>query len=173
MLGSKNLFSDYWREHQKPRGRHFYKPCSPFLGSQAAIIAGGEQMPPGPLFGTQLNHPLRGAMKKNYQTLDIVQTWGGVSGAAKPLIKKRYGHVLRGEGSQRASSKVVFYKKVCILDLWTFFLIDVHASEHMNFNITYKPKIYQKNSTFWFISLCNFWRREHLKQIPSVVVTFV
>ena len=59
--------------------------------------------------------PLRGAIKKkkNYQTLDIVQTWGGVSGPAKLFFEKRYGHVLRGEGGQRASSKVVFCKKVC------------------------------------------------------------
>ena len=46
--------------------------------------------------------------KKNYQILDIVQTWRGVSGAAKLFIEKRYGHVLRGEGGQRAMSKVVF-----------------------------------------------------------------
>ena len=50
--------------------------------------------------------------KRNYQTLDIVQTGGGgVSGAAKLFIEKRYGHVLRGEEGQRASSKVVFCKK--------------------------------------------------------------
>ena len=45
---------------------------------------------------------------KNYQTLDIVQTWEGggrVSGPAKLFFEKRYGHVLRGEGDQRASSK--------------------------------------------------------------------
>ena len=48
--------------------------------------------------------------KKNYQTLDIIQTWGrGVSGPAKLFFEKRYGHVLRGEGGQRASSKVVFW----------------------------------------------------------------
>ena len=41
---------------------------------------------------------LREAIKKNYQTLDIVQTWGGVSGPAKLFFEKRYGHVLRGEG---------------------------------------------------------------------------
>ena len=42
---------------------------------------------------------IRGAIKKNYQILDIVQTWGGgVSGTAKPFIDKRYGHVLRGRG---------------------------------------------------------------------------
>ena len=56
---------------------------------------------------------IRGAIKKHFQTLDIVQTWGGVSGVAKPLIEKRYGHVLSGEGGQRASSKVIFGKKVC------------------------------------------------------------
>ena len=59
--------------------------------------------------------------KNNYQTLDIVQTWGGGSGAAKSFIEKRYEHVLRGKGGQRASSKVGFYKKVCILNLWTVF----------------------------------------------------
>ena len=32
--------------------------------------------------------------KKNYKILDIVQTWGGVCGAAKLFIEKRYGHVL-------------------------------------------------------------------------------
>ena len=39
------------------------------------------------------------AIKKKYQTLDIVQTWGG--GAQRPsqtFFRKRYGHVLRGEG---------------------------------------------------------------------------
>ena len=43
--------------------------------------------------------------------MDIVQTWGG-SGAAKPFIEKRYGHVFRGEGGRRTSSKVVSCKKV-------------------------------------------------------------
>ena len=38
---------------------------------------------------------------------------GGVSVPAKLFFEKRYGHVLRGGGGQRASSKVVFCKKVC------------------------------------------------------------
>ena len=41
--------------------------------------------------------------------------------ALKPFIGKRYWHVFRGGRGQRALSKVVFYKKVCILDLWTVF----------------------------------------------------
>ena len=36
---------------------------------------------------------------------------GGVSGAAKPFIEKRYGHVIGGWGGRRSSSKIVFYKK--------------------------------------------------------------
>ena len=80
-------------------------------------------------------------------------------------IKKiqNYGHCPnRGGGVSgwRSSSKVVFYKKVCILNLWTvsLFEIDIHASKHMNFWITYQPKPYQKNSTFWFLRnwFCNF-----------------
>ena len=34
--------------------------------------------------------------KNNYKILDIVQTWGGVSGPAQLFFEKRYGHVLRG-----------------------------------------------------------------------------
>ena len=63
--------------------------------------------------------------------MDIVQTWGGVSGAAKLFIEKRYGHVLRGEGGQRASSKVVFCKKVCF----------GVPEELLYVKIIYKPKI--------------------------------
>ena len=72
--------------------------------------------------------------KKNYQILEIVQTWGGVSVAAKLFIKKRYGHVLRGEGCQRAMSKVVFCKKVCfgvpeeLLCVKIIYIL--HASKH-------------------------------------------
>ena len=54
-----------------------------------------------------------GSQKKPYKILNIVQKGGGVSGTAKLFIEKRYGHVLRGEGGQRAMSKVVFCKKVC------------------------------------------------------------
>ena len=44
--------------------------------------------------------------KKKYQNLDIVQTWGeGVSGAAKPFIEKRYGHVLGGRGVKGPRTK--------------------------------------------------------------------
>ena len=70
-----------------------------------------------------------------------------LSGAAKPFIEQSYGHVLRGEGGQRASSKVVFCKKVCfgvpVLKLSTFYML-----QNSNFNITYLPKPYQKNFTF-------------------------
>ena len=64
----------------------------------------------------------------------------GVSGAAKPFIEKRYGHVLRGEGGLRASYKVVFCKKslfwgslksFSVLKLSTFNML-----QNMNFNIT-------------------------------------
>ena len=72
--------------------------------------------------------------KKNYQILDIVQTWGGVSGAAKLFFKKRYGHVLRGRGGQRAMSKVVFCKKVCFWVpeelLCVKIIYILHASKH-------------------------------------------
>ena len=48
--------------------------------------------------------------KKTTKLWTLSKHWG-VSGAAKPFIEKRYGHVLRGEGGQRAMSKVVFCKK--------------------------------------------------------------
>ena len=59
---------------------------------------------------------------------------GGVSGPAKLFFEKRYGHVLRGEGGQRAMSKVVFCKKVCfgvpeeLLCVKIIYIL--HASKH-------------------------------------------
>ena len=65
---------------------------------------------------------------------------GGVSGATKLFIEKRYGHVLRGEGGQRAMSKVVFCKKVCfgvpeeLLCVKIIYIL--HASKH---ELQYQP----------------------------------
>ena len=97
---------------------------------------------------------LRGAIKKTYQTLDIVETLGGGIGAAKLFSEKRYGHVLRGEAGQRAMSKVVFLKKFVLGSLKSFAVLKLstfYMLQNMNFNITYLPKPYQKNFTFWFI----------------------
>ena len=54
----------------------------------------------------------------------------------------------------RPSSKLVFYQKVCILDLWTVLFV-LNWSTWTSISHT-KP--YQKISTFWFIrnGICNF-----------------
>ena len=67
---------------------------------------------------------LREAIRKNYETSDIVQK-GGVSGPAKLFIEFKYGQVIwMGEGwGWRSLSKLVFYRKVCFLDLWKVFLV--------------------------------------------------
>ena len=70
------------------------------------------------------------------------------------FIEKRYGHVLRGRGGQRAMSKVVFCKKVCFLtpeELLCVKISTFYMLQNMNFNITYLPKPYLKNFTSWFI----------------------
>ena len=57
--------------------------------------------------------PVRGAIKKKLPNFGHCPNMGErVSGAAKPFIEKRYGHVFRGEGGRRTSSKVVSCKKV-------------------------------------------------------------
>ena len=38
VLGSKNLFSESWKERQKPRDKHLSRPCLPFWGPLAAIL---------------------------------------------------------------------------------------------------------------------------------------
>ena len=51
---------------------------------------------------------------------------GGVSGAAKPFIKKRYGHFLRGEGGQKP--EVCFgvpEEPLCVKIIYI-----LHASKH-------------------------------------------
>ena len=105
----------------------------------------------GPWWKTSINfftHSLRGAIKKK-----TTKFW--------TFIEKRYGHVLRGRGGQRAMSKVVFCKKVCFLapeELLCVKISTFYMLQNMNFNITYLPKPYQKNFTFWFIRnwFCNF-----------------
>ena len=86
-------------------------------------------------FKTRFSQSQLGEPKKNnYQILDIVQTWEGAAAQPNFLSKKRYGHVLRGEGGQRASSKVVFCKKVCfgvpeeLLCVKIIYIL--HASKH-------------------------------------------
>ena len=78
---------------------------------------------------------LRGAIKKKLPNFGHCPNMGGgVSGPAKLFFEKRYGHVLRGEGGQRASSKVVFCKKVCfgvpeeLLCVKIIYIL--HASKH-------------------------------------------
>ena len=79
--------------------------------------------------------------KGSHQKKKITKFWTlskhggvGVSGAAKLFFEKRYGHVLRGEGGQRAMSKVVFCKKVCfgvpeeLLCVKIIYIL--HASKH-------------------------------------------
>ena len=60
---------------------------------------------------TKRHKTVRGPIKKKPPNFGHRPNMGG---AGKPFIEKRYGHVLRGEGGQRASSKVVFCKKVCL-----------------------------------------------------------
>ena len=60
---------------------------------------------------------------------------GEGSSATKPFIEKLYGHVLRGEGGQRASSKVVFFVKRFVLGvpeelLCVKMIYILHASKH-------------------------------------------
>ena len=79
--------------------------------------------------------------KQNYQILDIV----------KLFIEKRYGHVLRREGGQRASSKVVFVKKFVLGSLKSFSALKsftFYMLQNMNLNITYLYKPFQKKFTF-------------------------
>ena len=72
--------------------------------------------------------------KKTTKLWTLSKHGGGVSGPAKLFFEKRYGHVLRGEGGQRASSKVVFCKKVCfgvpeeLLCVKIIYIL--HASKH-------------------------------------------
>ena len=79
-------------------------------------------------------HKTKGSHKKKPTKFWTLSKHGGVSGAAKLFIEKRYGHVLRGEGGQRASSKVVFCKKVCfgvpeeLLCVKIIYIL--HASKH-------------------------------------------
>ena len=55
-------------------------------------------------------NPVREAIKTTTKLWTLSKHGGGVSGAAKLFIEKRYGHVFRG-GGQRASSKVIFFTK--------------------------------------------------------------
>ena len=58
----------------------------------------------------------------------------GVSGAAKPFIGKRYGHVLWGEGGSKGLVQSSFCKKVCFWVpeelLCVKIIYSLHASTH-------------------------------------------
>ena len=62
---------------------------------------------------TKRHKTVRGPIKKNPPNFGHRPNMGG---AGKPFIEKRYGHVLRGEGGHRASSKVFFYKQEQVLN---------------------------------------------------------
>ena len=63
------------------------------------------------------NFQIREAIeKKNFQTLDIVQTMGGeVWASTNFFLLWMFGHIFNGEGGQSPLSKVVFEKKVGLL----------------------------------------------------------
>ena len=120
----------------------------------------------------------KGSHKKTYQTLDIVQIWGGGQRCSQTFYQKQVWTCDGGGGGVWLKVLVqssFLQKSMYSRSMKSFFVLNwsIHVSKHMK----YQPKPYQKKITFWlirnwfynfklFVSKCsNYFRGGGLNQV--------